>query len=304
MTRRAPLGTATWIGIVLLGAFVLLATVGRLVADSPTALVDQGLLPPSVHHPFGTDNLGRDLFARTATGAWTSLVIAVTSVVLGLVVAAPVGLAAAWRQGRSLDHALMRVVELAQVVPAFVLVVVLLGLTGSGDAEIAGITVSMTSRLVVCLAICFVPFFARITRSAALSELEEPYVAGLRVLGVPEREIVVREVLPNVAPALGVQVFLALAVAVFAEGGLSFIGLGVPPPAPTLGNLIAEAGGQLLDGAWWYALIPGLVLVIGITGCNLVGDAASDGVLGARRAAAPEPSTPSAPSARPTEALR
>ncbi|CAN5742307.1 hypothetical protein BH10ACT1_BH10ACT1_41490 [soil metagenome] len=203
----------------------------------------------------------------------------------------PVGVLAAWHRGRWPDTVLMRVVETAQAVPQFILVILLLGLSGSGDLELWGVTVSLTTRLVACLAIGFVPFFARLTRAAAVAELGEEYVEGLRLLGVRDREVLTREVLPNLVPVVGVQVFLALAIAVFAEGGLSFLGLGVPAPAPTLGNLVAEAGGQLLDDAWWYALIPGLVLVAGITGLNLVGDAATDRVLGARRRgpAVPDP---------------
>lgn len=277
---RPPLGATTWLGIVLLGGFGLLATVGRWLSGSPTALVDDVLLPPSARHPFGTDNLGRDLFARTAEGAWSSLSIAVCAIALALLVAVPLGTYAAWASGRWTATAVMRVVETAQVVPQFVLVVLILGLTGPGDIERWGVTTSTTTRLVLVLALGFVPFFARITRAAALRELEEDYVDGLRLLGVSNRELLVGEVAPNIAPVVGVQVFLALAIAVFAEGGLSFLGLGVPAPAPTLGNLIAEAGSQLLDDAWWYALIPGLVLVAGITGCNLVGDAAADRLLG------------------------
>jgi len=176
----------------------------------------------------------------------------------------------------------MRIVETTQVVPPFILVVVILGMVGPGESTLVGLTVDTTAKLVLCLALGFVPFFARVTRSATLVELQEDYVDNLRLTGVPEREVLFGEVLPNVAPAVAVQCFLALAIAVFAEGGLSVIGLGVPPPEPTLGNLIAEAGTQLLDGAWWYALLPGLTLVAGITGCNLVADAVADRVLDPR----------------------
>lgn len=273
---RPSLGAVTWIGVGLVTGFVLLATLGRLVAPSPTELVADPLLSPSSAHPLGTDNLGRDLLARTASGAWTSLVVAVAAVGLALAVALPLSTVAARARGRWPDHVLLRGVEALQVVPPFVLVVVLLGLTGRRTTEILGVTTTPTARLVACLALAFVPHFARVIRSAVLQELGEGYVAGLRLLGVGEREVLFREVLPNAAPVVGVQVLLALAIAVFAEGGLSFLGLGVPAPQPTLGNLVAEAGGQLLDGAWWFAVIPGLVLVAGITGCNLVGDAVSD----------------------------
>jgi len=275
-----PQSTAlTWVGVVLLGAYVLIATVGRLHGD-PTALVADGALAPSWAHPFGTDSLGRDLLARTAEGAWTSMVISVSAVVLSCLVAVPLGLLAAVRAGRWTDAFVMRIIETTQVVPPFILVLLLLGLTGSRPMEVGPVTVSVNVRIAVCLAIGFVPFFARVTRSAALAELQEPYVEELRRLGVGPREVIGGEVFPNVLPTLAVQALLALAIVVFAEGGLSFLGLGVPPPAPTLGNLIAEAGSQLLGSSWWYALVPGLVLVAGITGLNLLSDAVADHLLG------------------------
>ena len=282
MKRRSwlPQSTAlTWVGLVLVGAYVLIATIGRLHGD-PTALVADGAIAPSWAHPFGTDALGRDLLARTAEGAWTSMVISVTAVALSCAVAVPVGLVAALRAGRWTDALVMRIIETTQVVPPFILVLLLLGLTGSRPMEVGPVTVSINVRIAVCLAIGFVPFFARVTRSAALAELQEPYVDELRRIGVGTRELIAGEVLPNVVPTLAVQALLALAIVVFAEGGLSFLGLGVPPPAPTLGNLIAEAGSQLLGDSWWYALVPGLVLVAGITGLNLLSDAVADHLLG------------------------
>lgn len=280
--RRPRVDVTTVGGGVLLAGFVALALIGRFGGADTNALVAPGPLSPSLEHPFGTDTLGRDLFARIASGAWTSLATSVAAVGLAVLVAVPVGIVAARTSGRWPDQILMRFVETAQAVPPFILVVVILGMVGPGESSIAGITLDTTAKLVLCLALGFVPFFARVTRSATLVELEEDYVDNLRLTGVPEREVLFGEVLPNVAPAVAVQCFLALAIAVFAEGGLSVIGLGVAPPEPTLGNLIAEAGTQLLDGAWWYAMLPGLILVAGITGCNLVADAVGDRLLDAR----------------------
>jgi peptide/nickel transport system permease protein len=276
--------------MVLVVGYALIATIGRLHGD-PTAFVADGAVAPSWAHPFGTDALGRDLFARTAEGAWTSMAISVTAVSLSCLVAVPLGLLAALRAGRWTDAFVMRIIETTQVVPPFILVLLLLGLTGSRPMEAGPVTVSITVRIAVCLAIGFVPFFARVTRSAALAELQEPYVEELGRIGVRSREVVIGEVLPNVVPTLAVQALLALAIVVFAEGGLSFLGLGVPPPAPTLGNLIAEAGSQLLGSSWWYALVPGLVLVAGITGLNLLSDAVADHLLG-QGPLPPEPSDP------------
>ncbi len=300
MNRRAswlPPSTAlTWVGIVLLGAYVLIATLGRLHGD-PTALVADGATAPSWTYPFGTDALGRDLLARTAEGAWTSMLISTSAVALSCLVAVPLGLLAALRAGRWTDSVVMRIIETAQVVPPFILVLLLLGLTSTRPMHIGPVTVPVAGRVAVCLAIGFIPFFARVIRSAALAELQEPYVEELRRLGVSTREVVGGEVFPNLLPTLAVQALLALAIVVFAEGGLSFLGLGVPPPAPTLGNLIAEAGSQLLGDSWWYALIPGLVLVAGITGLNLLSDAVADHLLG-QGPLPPEPAaTTSAPAA-------
>lgn len=282
---------ATWIGTGLVAAFVLIATVGQLHA-SPTALVGAGLDPPSWDHPFGTDPLGRDLLARTAAGAWTSLVISLGSIGLATVVAAPLGLLAAWNQNRPIDMVVMRMTETFQVVPQFVLVIILLGLSGQGDVEVLGLTVSTRTRIIGAIALGFIPFVTRVVRAAAARELSEDYIHGLRLLGVRRREILLNEVTPNIAPAVGAQLLLALAIAVFAEGGLSFVGLGLPVPAPTLGNLIADAGGQLLDQVWWYTMIPGGVLVAGITGLNLLAEAASDRNLGVTIGQAQIPAEP------------
>lgn len=283
MNRRAawlpPSRALTWVGIVLLGTYVLVATIGRFHGD-PTALVADGAGAPSWAHPFGTDALGRDLLARTAYGAWTSMVISTSAVALSCLVAVPLGLVAALRSGRWTDAVVMRIIETTQVVPPFILVLLLLGLTSSRPIDVGPLTIPVAGRVAVCLAIGFIPFFARVTRSAALAELQEPYVDELRRIGVGTREIVAGEIFPNLLPTLAVQALLALAIVVFAEGGLSFLGLGVPPPEPTLGNLIAEAGSQLLGDSWWYAFIPGLVLVAGITGLNLLSDAVADHLLG------------------------
>jgi ABC-type dipeptide/oligopeptide/nickel transport system permease subunit len=259
---------------VLLGSFVLVAVAGSL-RPSATDLSAAPLEAPSLDHPFGTDALGRDLLARTGQGARTSAGIALAAVALSLVVAVPLGIVAGWRAGGWFDAATMRLVEIPQVVPPLILVLLLLGAAGPEGTELGPIEVGASVRIAGCLAIAFVPFFARVVRSATLAERRAPYLAELERLGVGRLELAAGELLPNLLPVLASQALLALAIVVFAEGGLSFLGLGVPPPAPTLGGLVAEAGTQLLGTAWWYALLPGLVLVAGITGLNLAADAAA-----------------------------
>lgn len=260
------------LGLALLAAFVVVAVAGSL-RPSATALVGAPLEPPSAAHPFGTDALGRDLLARTGQGARTSALIALAAVGASLLVAVPLGALAGWRAGGALDAGSMRLIETTQVVPPLILVLLLLGALGPDERSIGPVVLGPPERIAACLALAFVPFFARVARSATIAERRSPYLGELQRLGVGRVELAIGELLPNLLPVLAGQALLALAIVIFAEGGLSFLGLGVPPPSPTLGGLVAEAGSQLLGTAWWYALLPGLILVAGITGLNLTADA-------------------------------
>ncbi len=271
-------------GVGLLALYVATAIVGQFAGD-PTALVTDDAVAPSFAHPFGTDTLGRDLLARVGSAAWLSLVISVTSVALALAVAVPLGLLAGSRHGRLVDAAVSRTAEVVQALPSFVLVVFLLGLVQGHDLHVGPVAITTTMRVVLAIALAFVPYFMRVVRAATIAEMQQDYVEGLAGIGVRRREILGAEVLVNVMPVVGAQAMLALAIAIFAEGGLSFLGLGVAPPHATLGNLIADAGPQLLDGPWWYALVPGLVMICGILGCNLVGDTALDAAISGHEAA-------------------
>ena len=178
-------------GLVLVLAFVVVAVAGSLHGD-PLAMESEGLLPPSLDHPFGTDNLGRDLFSRTGHGAATSLLVSVGSVLAATVVALPLGLLAAWHRRRPLDSLVMRTVELAQAVPPFILVIVILGLTSGPERHILGVALTPTLRLVIGLAVGFVPYMTRVVRSVGASELEQDYVEGLLLIGVRPREVLGR----------------------------------------------------------------------------------------------------------------
>ncbi|MFF7246085.1 ABC transporter permease [Embleya sp. NPDC008237] len=276
MRPRPRLGVAGWIGLACVVLYLLVATVGRLHGD-PVALVTPGPEAPSLAHPFGTDHLGRDLLARTAEGAWTSLWICLTSIGFAVAVGMPLGVLAGYRHGGRLDGVLMRSVETLQALPQFVFVMFLIGLMGTADMHFGPVTVGNGPRVAFAIGLGFVPYFARVARGATVVEMREDYVTNLRGLGVPTREILFREVLVNVWPPVLGQALLAMAIAVFAEGGLSFLGLGVAPPQATLGNLIADAGGQIIGGDWWYATLPGTVLVLGILGFNLLGETAGGG---------------------------
>ncbi len=266
----------TRIGFLLTALFVLIAVVGPMILGDGTKQDAGILLSPSGAHPFGTDDLGRDLLTRSVAGSRVSLFVALGSVGLGLLVALPIGLVAGYFGGTWIDELLMGFVDVILALPLFVLGLFLLGITGTGGSQVGPVFVSATLKVVVVIAVGAMPFFARVARAATLNERQEDYVNSLRVLGVPRWKIIFGEVLPNVLPPVMVQAFLWMAIAIFAEAALSFLGLGIQPPEATLGNILSDASSYMLTGAWWYSVLPGAFLSLIIVGLNLVGDGLSD----------------------------
>ena len=260
----------------MIAIYVLFAVVGPWVTGDPLEVTIDRNLSPRADHPFGTDHLGRDLLARSAGGARISLLVAVSSVVLGLIMAVPAGMIAGYRGGTLIDEAIMRVVDVILAFPLFVLGMFILGLTGTGSTQVGPIEVPGAWKVVLLIALAATPFFARVARAATLVEVHEDYVDALRAIGVPRTRILFREVLVNVAPPVLVQAFLWIAIAIFAEAALSFLGLGIQLPTPTIGNIIFDATTYLLLGSWWYSFFPGMVLLFATVGFNLVGDGLND----------------------------
>jgi peptide/nickel transport system permease protein len=221
------------------------------------------LAPPSPAHPFGTDSLGRDVLARTVYGAKVSIQVAVTAVAVAAVVGAPLGIVAG-HVGGTVETVLMRLVDVLLGFPALVLAIGL----------VAALGFSLTN-VIVALGVVYVPQFARIARSSALSVSEEAYVDAARAMGYSRTHIVFREVLPNSVSPLLVQASLLMAFAIIAEASLSFLGLGVQPPTPTWGQMVA-AGSGYLTSAPWMSLFPGLAILLSVLGFNLVGDGLRD----------------------------
>ena len=280
-TLRAFLGTinhnwATRAGAVLVVIYLLFAIFGPMFTGDPLELSTNRLLEPGSESLFGTDHLGRDMLARSADGARISLLVAVMSVLLGLILAVPAGMIAGYRGGTMIDEVIMRSVDVILALPLFVLGMFVLGLTGIGPTQVGPIEIPGAWKVVLLIALAATPFFARVARAATLVEVHEDYVDALKVVGVPRRRILFREVIVNVAPPVLVQAFLWIAIAIFAEAALSFLGLGIQPPAPTIGNILFDATAFMLLGAWWYSLFPGMVLLVATVGFNLVGDGLND----------------------------
>jgi len=252
------------LGLVMVGSIVALALLAEIISPaSPTRMrMAQALLPPSGAHWFGTDNLGRDVASRVFYGTRISLFIGIATVLLTGIAGTLLGLVAGYV--RTLDGVLMRIMDGFMAFPALMLAVAITATLGPSSIN-----------AVVALAAVYIPRTARVVRASALVVSQLDYVESARVLGCSESRILWRHILPNCLGPLIVQLTFVFAYAVLSEAALSFLGMGTPPPTPTLGAVIAE-GRDYVREAPWICLFPGLALLICVLGLNLMGDGLRD----------------------------
>ena len=262
---RQPAGL---FGLVVVVGLVLVALLDDVLAPAgPNPFVEDlaasRLQPPSLEHPFGTDELGRDVLDRVILGAKVSLQVGFVAVGIALVAGVLVGLLAGYYRGW-LDAVLMRSMDVLFAFPAILMAITVLAILGPG-----------TTNAMVAIGIVYTPIFARVTRAAVLSVNQEVYIRASRSVGAPDWRILVEHVLPNAAPPIIVQTSVSLAFAILSEAALSFIGLGTQPPNPSWGRMLSEGRG-FLEQAWWMALFPGLAIFVTVLAFNLLGDALRD----------------------------
>ena len=211
-------------------------------------------------HPLGTDQLGRDLLLRSLIGLENALAISVSAVIVMFVIGACIGLVAGY-YGGWIDTVLMRATDAQLAVPLIILAITIL-------------TVHRPTPLTVTvvLALSGWPVYARVTRSVTLSERQREYVRGAKILGASDARIIVQMIAPNVLPPIAFVAVLDIARMMIFEAILGFIGIGVQPPTPTFGNIIAD-GRKYLINAWWIATMPGAFLFASLLGINLIGAA-------------------------------
>ncbi len=239
-----------WISLAILGIFLLLALFPSQVApyDPIQQDIPSRLQYPSAKHLFGTDELGRDLFSRVIHGARTSLMTAIVAVLISLGMGVPVGLVSGYVGGH-LDEVLSRATDILLAFPGILVAMTIIAITGRKPVMVA-----------VVIGIVATPAFVRITRAIALKIRGLPYVDAVRSAGASDLYIMFSTILPNCVNAIYVQILLIASRAIIIEAGLSFLGLGIPPPAPSWGGML-NTSRNYLHQMPWYGIFPGIAIV-------------------------------------------
>jgi peptide/nickel transport system permease protein len=255
----------TMVSAVVLAVIVFIAVTANWIAPFGVNDVDvpNALQPPSGAHWFGTDELGRDVFSRVLVAVQASLRVSVVSVTFAVVVGVTIGVIAGYRGGW-IDTVFMRVVDVMFAFPVLLLALAVVAILGPG-----------VTTTILAIGIVYTPIFARVARASTLSVRVEPFVQLSRTIGTGHLYILGRHILPNIAGPLIVQTSLSLAFAILSEAALSFLGLGIQPPQPSLGRMIFDSQG-FVALAWWMAVFPGAAIFVTVLAFNLLGDGLRD----------------------------
>jgi peptide/nickel transport system permease protein len=265
--REMSQSTLTLVGLAIVAVFFFVAIFAPVLA--PEGYTDQNLrsrlASPSIEHPLGTDELGRDILSRIIWGTRISLMAGVVSVSIGMVIGVTIGLLSGYTRG-TIDNVLMRIIDVMLAMPFFLLAIVI-------------VTIGQASLLSVMIAIgaWTIPSYARIVRGQALAMRERPFVESARSIGARDGRIMLRHILPNIIGPIMVEGSLRVGHAILAEAALSFLGLGVPPPEPSWGSMLLGAQPYMRTAAW-VAIFPGFAIIIAVLGFNLLGDGLRDAI--------------------------
>lgn len=262
-TRRlSTVGWLTVIAIVFLALLVIVAVIGPLIAPyDPDAIdVNNVLGGPSAQHWFGVDNTGRDIFSRVLVGTRLTLVGPACVVVVSSVIGTLLAVTAAWFGG-IYDTIVSRAMDIIFAFPGIIVAIVAVTMFGPGLVA-----------PIIALSVTYIPMIARILRSAAMRERNLPYVAALRVQGAPTWSIIVKHIVPNLLPFLFVQATIGFGYALLDLAAISYLGLGLQPPAADWGLLISQGQSAIIQGHPEQALFPAALVVLTVIAVNLVGD--------------------------------
>jgi peptide/nickel transport system permease protein len=262
-TRRKPLGA---LGGLIVLALLVAAVFAELIApySFDTQIAGAQLRPPEARFLFGTDNVGRDILSRIIYGARVSVTVGFATVFLAALLATTVGITSGYFRGRY-DIVVQRIVDAWQSFPFLVIILSLLAVLGPGMLN-----------TILSLSILTAAASSRVIRSATLSVVEYPYIEAARAMGSGHARIMIRHILPNVAPTILVVATIALGGVILAESALSFLGYGVPPPHPSWGSMLSGSGRTYMYKAPWMAIWPGVAISLVVFGFNMLGDALRD----------------------------
>ncbi|MDR7555392.1 MAG: ABC transporter permease [Armatimonadota bacterium] len=262
MLRRHRLAAA---GLVVVGLLVGSAIFADLVAPYPPLQIamPERLQPPSLRHPLGTDDFGRDVLSRIIHGSRISLQVGAIAVGIALSVGVVLGITAGYVGGRT-DSLIMRAMDVVLAFPAILLAIAIMAILGPG-----------TVNVMIAIGIVYIPIFARVVRASTLQVKAQEYVEAARALGASDGRVVLRHVLPGTIDTAVVQASLSLAFAILAEAALSFLGLGTQPPTPSWGAMLAQ-GREWIERAPWLTLFPGAAIFVTVLALNVIGDGLRD----------------------------
>lgn len=254
------------LGGVIVGVILLTALFAPILAPyNPNGQDYSAILQaPSLKHWFGTDDLGRDIFSRVLVGARTSMEVSFGAMVVGLIVGVPVGLLSGYYRGFLDDWVIMRIVDALQAFPFLILALVLAAMLGPG-----------IGNAMIAIGVGYLPIFVRTVRAQVIAEMRKEYVEAARVVGVSDWRIMRVHIFPNVTTPLIVQAAIAMGSGIVAEASLSYLGLGVEPPTASWGSMLHTAQGYMTDSPW-FAIVPGVAIVIAVLGFNLLGEGLQD----------------------------
>ena len=275
--KSRSLGAETWrrllknkgavIGLVFLALLVVAAIASGFIYDYDTDIIEinmsQALQHPSAEHWFGTDSLGRDIFARVLYGARYSLIIGVGSVAIGLLVGVTLGSIAGF-YGGVVDQIIMRFVDVFYSIPNIMIAVVIVSLLGTS-----------TVNLLIALSFTCATSFTRIARAAVMTIRDQEYVESAYAMGLPTWKLILKHIIPNCLSPIIVQITLLIGTTIIAASSLSFLGIGVPQPAPEWGAMLSE-GRQHIRDASYICIVPGLAIMFTVLALNLLGDGLRD----------------------------
>ena len=257
--RLAVIGLAVFIGIIVVSVFAPWISPYDPNVPNTSALIK----PPSVAYWMGTDELGRDVFSRIVYGSRISLVVGVIAVAMALGLGSFLGLVSGYWRGTA-DQVIMSVMDSVWAFPTLVLA---LAITAALGPSLTNVTIA--------IGLVFTPGFARLVRSIVLSVREREYIQSARSIGLDDWEIILKYVWPNITPTIIVQASLNAAQAIIAEASMSFLGLGIQPPAASWGSML-KAGYPYLEMAPWLSIFPGLAILVTVLGLNFLGDGLRD----------------------------